>query len=267
MCTRFITHFMSNLRKSSDPLDHLVVEVVSEVVVIASGVPRPKRVEANRVKSLLRQRRLIMQEHLVQVLVVSPRHEDVIEAAVSLVHAVLGVVGRIIQLLVIDEAPIAIDDGFLRRASDGKRVAHNGPLGLVVKRHHLTEVVDQARQVEPIVIGVNFPDSFRRLIRVNDVGQVKIRIRFVREAVEHVQGLHDGGLEVIELKPLLMLTSNEIDGLLRMHFMVSSFDSGHERVRVVVVGPEVRRRLLLGPNGLRRVQQVSNRRKLNIKSH
>ena len=40
---------------------------------------------------------------------------------------------------------------------------------------------------------------------MHDVRQSDVRVRFVHEVIEHDERLHDGGLDVVELQPLLAL--------------------------------------------------------------
>ena len=47
--------------------------------------------------------------------------------------------------------------------ADGEGVPHSCPMGFSVQRNYFSQVMDQARQVEPVFVGMHFSDPFCRL--------------------------------------------------------------------------------------------------------
>ena len=153
---------------------------------------------------------------------------------------------------VLPEAFLAKHDGGCRLAAHGESVTHDTPLRLSVESHHLAQVVDEADQVEPVLVRVLLSDPLRCLESVDDVGQVKVGVALVNKIVEHLlnkylvqsiseeliydynsslvdscqtyQSLHDGGLHVVKFQPLLVLLLDELYGLIGVHLIVSPPD-------------------------------------------
>ena len=70
-----------------NPLEHLAVGVVAQVIVVALKVPGIEGVVTNAVERLLRQSGFVLDKNLVQVLVVAKGHLHLVQAAVRFVHA------------------------------------------------------------------------------------------------------------------------------------------------------------------------------------
>ena len=127
-----------------NPLQHLLVFVVAEMPVAAAGVPRVEGVIPDDVERLFWQQVVVGLENPVEVLVVTPRHDDVVQTTVLGVDAQLGVVFFVPHVGVVLEALDAEDDGRVGRAPDDVRVPHGRPLGFPPKGHDFADVVNQS---------------------------------------------------------------------------------------------------------------------------
>ena len=65
--------------------------------------------------------------------------------------------------------------------------------------------MDEAGEMEPVLVRMLLPDPLGGLEGVHDVGEVGVRVGLVNEVVEHAQRLHDRALHVVELEPLGVL--------------------------------------------------------------
>ena len=84
-----------NLLEFPDPLHHVPVLVVAEMVIVSPSVPRIEGVVAYDIQSLLRQATLfITSQHSVEVLVMAEGHCHLVQATVGLIHATLGAGGK-----------------------------------------------------------------------------------------------------------------------------------------------------------------------------
>ena len=88
---------------------------------------------------------------------------SLVQAAVLLVYAELLGVHRVLDVRVVPEGLPAVDDGVPGGAPHGEGVADDGPLRLVVEGHDLAQVVDEARQLEPLLVRVLLADALGRL--------------------------------------------------------------------------------------------------------
>ena len=70
---------------------------------------------------------------------------------------------------------------------------------------YFAQIVDQSRQVEPVLFGMALADPFGRLERVHNVRQGGVRVRLVDQIVETLQRRHNWRLETIESAPLFGL--------------------------------------------------------------
>ena len=83
-----------NSLKFPDPLDHLSVLVIAEVVVVSASVPRVEGVVSNDVEPFLGQFTLfVADQNLVEVLIVTKGHRHLAQATVGLIHTMLGTAG------------------------------------------------------------------------------------------------------------------------------------------------------------------------------
>lgn len=72
------------------PRVHLLVRVVLEEGIVATGMPRVEGMEANGVQPFVRERaRGMVLEYLIHVLVVPPCHQQLVQAAAFFVDAQL----------------------------------------------------------------------------------------------------------------------------------------------------------------------------------
>ncbi len=78
-----------HLLELPDPLEHAPIFVITEMIVSAATVPRVERVVPDTIKSLVREVGPIPYQHLIQVLVMAVRHENVFQPTVGFVHAIL----------------------------------------------------------------------------------------------------------------------------------------------------------------------------------
>lgn len=81
---------MCDLLKQQDPVLDRVVLVLHQMLIVTTRVPRVEGVEPNDVEACFRQCGLVVLEESVQVLVVAPRHHQILNAAIGRVHSVLG---------------------------------------------------------------------------------------------------------------------------------------------------------------------------------
>ena len=96
---------------------------------------------------------MALRAHVVEVLVVAPAHDHILDAASLLVDAQLRVVPAlavlwlyknmmlsppgVIGVRVVLETLLAKDDGRLRLATHGESISHHRPLRLTIERHDL----------------------------------------------------------------------------------------------------------------------------------
>ena len=158
---------------------------------------------------------------MVQVLVVAPAQHNVVHTAAGAVDAVFSAINRIGRVRVAGKS-VRVDDGAVEGAADGEGVAHDVPLALgVEEEEQLAEIVDQARELEPAGLAVA-TDGLGRLEEVLDLGEGGVRVGFVDEGVELLQGLPDGHfgagsvfevvarLKVVGYRLLLVLLTVEV---------------------------------------------------------
>ena len=88
---------------------------------------------------------------------------SLVQAAVLLVDAELLGVHRVRDVRVVPEGLPAVDDGVPGGAAHGEGVADDGPLRLVVEGHDLAQVVDEAGQLEPLLVRVLLANALGRL--------------------------------------------------------------------------------------------------------
>ena len=117
----------------------------------------------------------------------------------------------------------------------GSCVTHDTPLRLAVESHDLAEVVYEADQLEPLLVGVVTADPLRGLEGVHDVGQLGVGVALVHQVVQHLERLHDGRLEVVELEPLVVLLPHEVHCLVGVHLGVGPLHPLPDLVLLAVV--------------------------------
>mmetsp|Transcript_89255 Transcript_89255/g.252503 ORF Transcript_89255/g.252503 Transcript_89255/m.252503 type:complete len:243 (+) Transcript_89255:1096-1824(+) len=189
-------------------------------------MPWVARVEPDHVEALLWNGTAVELQHLVHVLVVTPGEHEARDAAPWLVHAMLRAIDWVVVVRVLLEGLREHDGVHGGCAAHREGVADNGPLlqhpipGELWQRHHLPEVVQQAHQMEPIVLWPLGTDALRRLEVVDAVRDVHVGIGVVDEVVQHLDHLHDGELALLKLQPPLALLEAKIHRLLRVHGVV-----------------------------------------------
>mmetsp|Transcript_61385 Transcript_61385/g.165146 ORF Transcript_61385/g.165146 Transcript_61385/m.165146 type:complete len:281 (+) Transcript_61385:664-1506(+) len=206
--------------------------------------------EPDHVEPGLGDRATVLLQDLVHVLIVAPRHHQVRDATARLVDAILGAEDRMLQVGVALEGLEAEDALVGRRAADGEGVADDGPLlEHVLARdlrqgQDLADVVEQADQVEPIVVRPLRADALGGLEVVDAVRKVVVGVGVVHEVVQDLNHLHDRELALVELQPLLPCLLAELDGLLLVHRVVCPL---HDllALRVLVVAEGVTEGVLL----------------------
>lgn len=83
---------------------------------------------------------------------------------------------------------------------------------------HLAQVVDEPRELQPVLVGVGGADALGGLEGVHDVGHRDVGVALVHQRVQLLQRLQDGRLELVELPPVLVLRGVEgvmADGFLK----------------------------------------------------
>ena len=70
---------------------------------------------------------------------------------------------------------------------------------------HLSKVMDESSQLKPLLVRMLSPDPLGCLESVDRVWKVDVGIGLVDQVVQFVQGVEDGGFEVVELEPLFVL--------------------------------------------------------------
>src|ERR1700686_3922780 len=124
-----------------NPLEHLAILLITEIVVRAVSVPSVERVIAEHVEGLHRK---AMLQDLVNVAVVPEGHMHVIETAVRLVDAEASLILRVVAIGVCLEISRK-DDGIGVSAAGWESVAHDPPLRLAIKAQYLAQIVHKAR--------------------------------------------------------------------------------------------------------------------------
>jgi len=111
--------------------DHFQVGFIAEMEVSFLEVPRIKRMEANVVKAFFGYRAIwVISQNAIEIIVVTPRKQHVVQPAIPLIDPVLFAVDRIFVIRIGLEAVGEDDVVFLEGASDGEVVADDGPLRL-----------------------------------------------------------------------------------------------------------------------------------------
>ena len=89
---RCIWHACASLHilELQDPLEHLLVLVAAEVLIVLSRVPGVEGVVADAVEGLIWQRGFVVLQHLVEVFVMAKWHRHFVQATLGLVHAKFG---------------------------------------------------------------------------------------------------------------------------------------------------------------------------------
>lgn len=146
--------YREDLLENVHPFLDLLVALGLKVLIIAGRVPRIERMISYNVHGLLRQRRLVVFQHTVHVLVVSPRHHQLLDSATRLVNAIQCVVSRIVGVGIALETVVAIDNVIAPATAHGECVADHSPLRLIVERHYFAQIMDQCGQVEPVQLRV-----------------------------------------------------------------------------------------------------------------
>lgn len=143
-----------------------------------------KKEEAVAYKRLLREQARVAGQDLVEVLVMAIVHEDVVKATVGLINAILCVITSVLHVWVLLEE-LGVDNVVGEGASDGVLVTDRGPLGLSIGRvaKNLTEVVNEAREMEPIVLLIRV-EAAACLASLVGVDILKRTISLVKECVE-----------------------------------------------------------------------------------
>ena len=113
-------------------------------------------------------------DQLVKVLIMAPRHVDLVQTTTGLVNAVDGVEARILAVLV-QGKELGENDLVREPASHRKGIANHGPLRLAKEAEHFAQVVNKAGQHKPVGVAVRL-DRFRRLQQVRDLRQVDVRV-------------------------------------------------------------------------------------------
>src|ERR1700740_1658971 len=116
-----------------------------QVLVATVLVGWVKRVIPQHVERRLRQIWLV---DLVDVLVVPPRQMHLVEPAIGLIDAELGLISRDFAIRI--GRKVFAEDNLVRpRAADGESVANDRPLRLAVKAENLAEIVNEAGENHP----------------------------------------------------------------------------------------------------------------------
>lgn len=79
-----------SLLELANPIIHVPVFFISQMPIVASRMPRIERMEPDHVEGFVGQcASWMVSEHLIQVFVMAPRHEQLVQAAVWLVNTIL----------------------------------------------------------------------------------------------------------------------------------------------------------------------------------
>jgi hypothetical protein len=133
-----------------DPGKHLAVPFVGKVPVGVFSVPGIEGVVTDHVEGGFGE---IIFDHVIEVFVVSPAHEHIVESAFLLVDPGLRLIlGNLLIRVLVEE--FREDDGIGIGASDGKSIADDSPLWFAVEAEDFTEVVDEAGEDEPSWVSI-----------------------------------------------------------------------------------------------------------------
>ena len=117
-------------------------------------MPRVERVVADHSQSLIRKKRLIL-EDMVQVLIMSPRQHDIVHTTARLIDAIRGVVLRVVVIRVPLHG-LRVNDLVAEGTADGEGIAHDIPLaGSTIEEEKLAEIVDQTGDLHPAGLAVS----------------------------------------------------------------------------------------------------------------
>mmetsp|Transcript_57538 Transcript_57538/g.103411 ORF Transcript_57538/g.103411 Transcript_57538/m.103411 type:complete len:370 (+) Transcript_57538:356-1465(+) len=217
-----------------DPLHRLSILWSLKLCVCALVVPGVEGVETDHVEPELWDRTAAGLQHLIHVFVVPPGQGEIGNAAAWLIDAVLGAIDWVGVVWVLLETFWEHDGILFRSTAHNKGIPHHGPLlkNAVARHlrqgHDLPQVVEESHEVEPVVL-LPWPllaDALSGLEVMDAVREVHIRVRVVNQVVEHLDDLHNGELALVELQPVRLLRPHEVQGLLRVHFIVGLGDLG-----------------------------------------
>ena len=119
------------------PLEVLTILIVEKVLVLALAVPRVKAVETDHVQ---RRQGHVVLDDVVEVLVVTPREMDAVQAAATLVNAELCLQVVFLEIGVVFEK-FGEDNAVRVLAAHGERVADNALLRLAPEAEDLFDTV------------------------------------------------------------------------------------------------------------------------------
>lgn len=133
-------------------------------------------------------------------------HNRYVNRAIKRAHITHSLVFGIVAIDVALEAVRPVHDVVRPAAAHRERVANDGPLRLTVEGHHLAQIVDERRQMQPIVLRKLESRSFGCLEGVHNVRQRCVRIGLVHQIVEFLQSFAHGRPEVVEFQPVMATT-------------------------------------------------------------
>ena len=93
-----------------------------------------------------------------------------------------SLVSGVVQIGIEVETVLTVNDGRCKVTSNGESITDHSPLWLI-EGHYFAQIVDQSGQVEPVLIRVAGTDSFGRLERMDDIGQVGIGIGLMKKSI------------------------------------------------------------------------------------
>mmetsp|Transcript_7539 Transcript_7539/g.19429 ORF Transcript_7539/g.19429 Transcript_7539/m.19429 type:complete len:335 (+) Transcript_7539:455-1459(+) len=221
------------LVKLADPRQHGLVLLALKLLVRVPSVPWVEGVKPYHVHAFVWNCCTVVAEHLVEVFVVPPREHQVIKAAAFLVDPKLGAVHRMLAIGAVLKS-FREDNCWRRRTANNIGISDGGPLGLAVKCHDLAEVVNQPRQVEPVLVRMLLPDALGGLEGVHNVGKICVGIALIHHLVEQVERPHRVQLKVVKFQPLRPHLFSVRHRLLGVHFSVCPTDAILRRWRLVV---------------------------------
>mmetsp|Transcript_109573 Transcript_109573/g.309113 ORF Transcript_109573/g.309113 Transcript_109573/m.309113 type:complete len:294 (+) Transcript_109573:309-1190(+) len=209
-------------------------------------VPWVEGSETDHVEGMLRDDAAVLLQHLVHILVLAPGHRQVRDAALWRVHSNVAAVELVPEVRIALERSQAESALLRRRAAHWEGVAHHGPrfelasASKLWKRKDLSDAVQKANEVEPVMLGPLLADPLRHLESVDAVRQIAFCDGIALACVQKGDHVHNGEFAFVELEPLLPLLRNEVHRLAGMHGVVHT-SRRFLAVRVLVLAEHARR--------------------------
>src|ERR1043165_2342097 len=164
--------------KGADPLEHLPILFIHQVIVFAVTMRWIKRMIAQHVERLWRQ---VIFYDVINVFVVAPGQTDLIQPALLFVNAQPTLKAPLLSIRVVRKKLMEYNP-IRPRAAYRKGISDHRPLWFAIQTKNLSQIMNQPGKDEPAWMPV-VANLFRRLQQVVELGKVRVRITVVHQRV------------------------------------------------------------------------------------